>query len=65
MARKTLTPLTFFLPDGDRVDLCTWDYIESILEIKLSPMIDAIKKENIDLQNIDNKLSEWISDSDD
>lgn len=64
MARNKETPLTFLLPDGDVVDLCTWDYIISILDVKLTPMLNALEDGLYDLQKIENKLDTWLESTD-
>lgn len=61
MARKKETPLRFMLPDGDNVDLITWEYVESMLEAKLGDMIIALEDQNVDLNRIDAKITSWIT----
>lgn len=65
MARNNTTPLRFQLPDGDQVDLCTWEYIESLLEIKLTPMLESLNAQQTDLKRIDTKIASWITTSND
>ena len=63
MARDTNKPLTFQLPDGDVVPLVTWEYITSKLESNLSTTIDAIEEINKDLNIINNRIGEWLKES--
>lgn len=57
------TPLRFDLPDGDQVDLCTWGYILTQINDFMVSMTNAIELENVALNVIDQKLDEWIPDS--
>lgn len=59
------TPLRFDLPDGDRVELCTWDYVVAQLSDFIIGATNAIALENIALTVIDNKLDEWLDDGSD
>ena len=63
MAHDTNKPLTFQFPDGDVVPLVTWEYIVSKLESNLSTTIDAIEEINKDLNIINNRIGEWLKES--
>ena len=62
MAVTNKTPVTFELPDGDRVDLCTWPYIVSKLEEVLNPLIDSITAMNDSLLLIEGKIDTWLEE---
>lgn len=63
MARNSATPLTFELPDGDVVEVITWDYVLEKSKEILTPTIDHISVINSQLERIDNKLNEWVEDN--
>lgn len=60
MARNSATPLTFELPDGDVVEVITWDYVLEKSKEMLTPTIDHISVINSQLERIDNKLNDWV-----
>lgn len=55
-------PLTFDLPDGDVVELCTWPYVLYRLNDLINPLTECIIAENRSLDVINNKLIEWGPD---
>lgn len=55
-------PLTYELPDGDIVQLCTWAFVLEKLKTLFVPMTDAITAENEDLDAINNRILEWIAE---
>lgn len=63
MARDANKPLTFQLPDGDSVSLVTWEYIVNKLESNLSTTIDTIEEINKDLNIINDRIGEWLKES--
>lgn len=62
MARNNETPLTFNLPDGDSVQLITWEFVLKQLEELTRGTFDKMAASNGHLENIAKKLEEWASD---
>lgn len=62
MAVSNTTPLTFDLPDGDHVELCTWDYILFQLTEPLTEISSCVENINSSLERIETKVDEWISE---
>lgn len=58
MATKS-TPVKFLLPDGDDVSLIPWTYVLERMEEDLTPIINLLNAENVDLKRIETKLIEW------
>lgn len=57
------TPMTFKLPDGDVVELMTWDGIVLKLGEELSPLVNKIGDINTQLIRIDNRIEEWLEEN--
>lgn len=53
--------ITFRLPDGDRVAI-TWPYVLEQITGFITGVTTAIQLENIALQQIDNKIDEWLEE---
>ena len=62
MAVSNSTPLTFDLPDGDHVELCTWPYILSIINEPLTRISSANESINASLERIEAKVDEWLAE---
>ena len=62
MAVSNSTPLTFDLPDGDHVELCTWPYILSIITEPLTRISSATESINVSLGRIEAKVDEWLAE---
>jgi len=61
MARNNKNPLTFLLPDGEKVSLVTWEYVVDKLTNELGDIIDTTEKINDNLSEIDEILDNWIN----
>lgn len=61
MARDPKMPVTFDLPDNDRVSLITWEYVVDKFDEILGGIIDNTSMINTDLKRIDTKLDEWVN----
>lgn len=55
-------PLTFELPDGNTVDLITWEYVEDRLNRELSPVITDLESINTQLGRIEDRIDQWLED---
>ena len=55
-------PLTFELPDGNIVNLITWDYVEDRLDKELSPMISDLEGIKAQLMRIEARIDEWLEE---
>lgn len=55
-------PLTFDLPDGDTVELCSWKFVLSKLNELIEPLTSVINNGNHSLDIINEKLIEWGPD---
>ena len=53
--------ITFRLPDGDRVAI-TWPYVLEQITGFINGVNSAMQLENIALQQIDNKIDEWLEE---
>lgn len=62
MAVSNTTPVTFELPDGDRVELCTWPYIVSKLEELITPITSSLTATNNALLVIESKVDSWLEE---
>lgn len=62
MARNQETPLTFNLPDGDSVQLITWEFVLKQFDELTRSTFDKMAASNGHLENIAKKLEEWASD---
>lgn len=62
MARNQETPLTFNLPDGDKVECITWDFVLAETGKRMEPILDVIGDNIKHLKAIADKLEEWASD---
>lgn len=56
---KSMMPLTFDLPDGDVVELCTWPFVMYKLNELLDPLKTLLTAENESLNTINEKLISW------
>ena len=61
MARNSATPVTFELPDGDKVELVTWDFVLDKLDKLLTPVFEQMYASNEHLSNIAEKLEGFAS----
>ena len=55
-------PLTYELPDGDVVQLCTWEFVLAKLTQLIDPLVQLLTIENQDLTGIKNRIDEWIEE---
>ena len=62
MARDEKTPVTFDLPDGDSVSLIPWAYVVDKFNTILRDPLDNIELINKDLERIDKKIGQWLSE---
>ena len=62
MARNKETPLHFDLPDGDSVDLITWDFVLKELDNQLKGSLIKMSESNEHLKKIADKLESFIDD---
>lgn len=53
--------ITFRLPDGDRVAI-TWPYVLEQITDFITGTTTAIQLENIALQQIENRIDEWLEE---
>jgi hypothetical protein len=53
-------PVTFNLPDNDKVALIPWQYVLDRLTEDLKPTIMEIQSINTHLNQISTKLNDWI-----
>lgn len=52
--------LVFELPDGNTVSLITWGYVLNKLETPLTSITTSISSINQSLQQISDRLDDWI-----
>lgn len=62
MARNTATPVTFDLPDGDRVELITWDFVLEQFNTRMEPVFEKMYATNAHLDAIATRLEEMINE---
>lgn len=62
MARNKETPLTFNLPDGDSVQLVTWEFILNQLNDSMSGVLAKMEESNGHLDEIAKRLEEFVED---
>ena len=55
-------PLTFELPDGNTVNLITWDYVEDRLDRELSPVVTDLESINTQLGRIEDRIDQWLEE---
>lgn len=65
MARNSATPVTFELPDGDHVELITWDFVLDKLDTLMEPIFDKMYLSNAHLDAIATRLEELANDEED
>lgn len=61
-ARDNTIPVTFELPDGDTVDLITWDFVLKKLDEELAEAFALISDNNTQLGRIDARIDEWLAE---
>lgn len=55
-------PLTFELPDGNTVNLITWEYVMKKLEEELSATLSYLSDNNTQLKQIEDRIDEWLAE---
>lgn len=61
-ARDNTIPVTFELPDGDTVDLITWDFVLKKLDEELAETFELISDNNTQLGRIETRIDEWLAE---
>ncbi len=61
-ARDNTIPVTFELPDGDTVDLITWDFVLKKLDEEMAETLAYLTDNNIQLRRIENRIDEWLAE---
>jgi len=61
-ARDNTIPVTFELPDGDTVDLITWDFVLKKLEEEMAETLAYLSDNNDQLTRIENRIDEWLAE---
>lgn len=61
-ARDNTIPVTFELPDGDTVDLITWDFVLKKLEEEMAETLAYLSDNNTQLSRIDARIDEWLAE---
>lgn len=59
--RDDTIPVEFELPDGDIASVITWGYVVGQIKDFMQTLTEKESLVNESLVQIDNKLSEWIS----
>ena len=65
MAIDDKTPVSFILPDGDTVQLCTWAFILDKLSEPLGRINTALAAINNDIDSINIRVDYWLSQQND
>ena len=61
-ARDNTIPVTFELPDGDTVDLITWDFVLKKLDEEMAETLAYLTDNNTQLRRIENRIDEWLAE---
>lgn len=61
-ARDNTIPVTFELPDGDTVDLITWDFVLKKLEEEMAETLAYLTDNNTQLRRIESRIDEWLAE---
>lgn len=61
-ARDNTIPVTFELPDGDTVDLITWDFVLKKLDEEMAETLAYIADNNVQLKRIEDRIDEWLAE---
>ena len=61
-ARDNTIPVTFELPDGDVVELITWDFVLKKLDEEMAETLAYIADNNVQLTRIENRIDEWLAE---
>lgn len=61
-ARDNTIPVTFELPDGDTVDLITWDFVLKKLDEEMAETLAYLLNNNTQLTRIENRIDEWLAE---
>lgn len=61
-ARDNTIPVTFELPDGDTVDLITWDFVLKKLDEEMAETLAYLTDNNDQLTRIENRIDEWLAE---
>lgn len=61
-ARDNTIPVTFELPDGDTVDLITWDFVLKKLDEEMAETLAYLSDNNEQLARIENRVDEWLAE---
>ncbi len=61
-ARDNTIPVTFELPDGDTVELITWDFVLKKLDEEMAETLAYLTDNNIQLKRIENRIDEWLAE---
>jgi len=61
-ARDNTIPVTFELPDGDTVDLITWDFVLKKLDEEMAETLAYLSNNNTQLTRIENRIDEWLAE---
>lgn len=60
--RDNKIPVSFNLPDGDVVELITWDFVEDKLDRELAQTLNQIDAINVQLGRIESRIDEWLAE---
>lgn len=61
-ARDNTIPVTFELPDGDTVDLITWDFVLKKLDEEMAETLAYLTDNNTQLRRIETRIDEWLAE---
>lgn len=61
-ARDNTIPVTFELPDGDVVELITWDFVLKKLDEEMAETLAYIADNNVQLKRIEDRIDEWLAE---
>lgn len=61
-ARDNTIPVTFELPDGDTVDLITWDFVLKKLDEEMAETLAYLTDNNTQLRRIEARIDEWLAE---
>lgn len=61
-ARDNTIPVTFELPDGDTVELITWDFVLKKLDEEMAETLAYLTDNNIQLRRIETRIDEWLAE---
>lgn len=61
-ARDNTIPVTFELPDGDVVELITWDFVLKKLDEEMAETLAYLSDNNVQLKRIEDRIDEWLAE---